>query len=56
MAQWILGMDNWCHLKRWPDGFTILSKLLLTMAVKKKVAKFGNSSVLGTNLICPRVL
>jgi len=27
--------------KSWPDGFTLLSKLVLEIAVKKKVAKFG---------------
>ena len=31
--------------KSWPDGFTLLSKLVLTMAVKRKVAKFGNNDV-----------
>jgi len=42
--------------KSWPDGFTLLSKLVLTMAVKRKVAKFGNNSVHDTNLIYSRVL
>ena len=42
--------------KSWPDGLTLLSKLLLTMAVKRKVAKIGNNNVYDTNLIYSRVL
>jgi len=43
--------------KSWPDEFTLLSKLLLTMAVKREVAKFGNNNnVHDTNLIYSRVL
>jgi len=56
MTQWILGMDNLCHLKRVGLMDELLSKLLLTMAVKRKVAKFGNNNVHDTNLIYSRVL
>jgi len=42
--------------KSWPDGFTLLSKLVLTMAVKRKVAKFGNNDEDDTNLIYSLVL
>jgi len=43
--------------KSWPDEFTLLSKLLLTMAVKRMVANFGNNNnVHDTNLIYSRVL
>jgi len=39
-----------------PDGFTLLSKLVLTMAMMRKIAKFGNNNVHDTNLIYSRVL
>jgi len=42
--------------KSWPDGFALLSKLLLAMAVKRKTAKFGKNHVHDTNLIYARVL
>jgi len=37
--------------KSWPDGFAILSKRVLTMEVKRKVAKFGNNNMHDTNII-----
>jgi len=42
--------------KSWPDGFALLSKLVLTMTVKRKVAKLGNNNVHDTNLIYSGVL
>ena len=37
--------------KSWPDRFTLLSKLVLTIAVKRKIAKLGNNNVHDTNVI-----
>jgi len=42
--------------KSWPDGVTLLSKWVLTMAVKRKVAKLGNNNVHDANMIYPQVL
>jgi len=42
--------------KSWPDGFTLLYKLVLAMAVKRKVEKYENNHVHDINLICVRVL
>jgi len=42
--------------KSLPDGFALLSKLVLTMAVNRKVAKFGNNNVHDTNFIYSRGL
>jgi len=41
--------------KSLPDEFTLLSKLVLTMTVKRKVTKLGNNNVHDTNLIYSRV-
>ncbi|XP_078661436.1 uncharacterized protein LOC144905583 [Branchiostoma floridae x Branchiostoma belcheri] len=43
--------------KSWPGGFNAsLSKLVVTMAAKRKSVKVGNSKVYDTNLIYSRVL
>jgi len=42
--------------KSWPDGFTLLSKLVMTMAVNRNIAKFWKNNVHDTYLIYSRVL
>lgn len=43
--------------KSWPSGFNAsLSKLVVTMAVKRKAVKVGNKNLYDTNLIYSRVL